>query len=374
MMSKTPRAIVSVTNDLYTDNRVNKVCMFLVEQGYDVLLVGRKRKSSVSLDQRPYKTKRFNLRFETGAKFYAFFNLRLCLFLIFKRADLLVSNDLDTLLANYMASKLKPKCKLVYDSHEYFTEVPELINRPKVQKLWLSIEHYIFPKLKTVYTVNQSIADIYRKKYNTNVKVVRNISKRWNPKTILNKSELGIPEDKNLIILQGAGINVDRGAEEALEAMVHLDAVLMIVGDGDVVAQLKVSVLELELSKKVLFYGKKPYHIMMNYTHFADIGLTLDKPSNLNYQLSLPNKVFDYMHTQTAVVATDIKEVSAVIKKHTIGEILTEFTPETLAKKLANLFENPSLLNRYKDNCKIAANIENWETETEILNTIYPHV
>jgi glycosyltransferase involved in cell wall biosynthesis len=296
------------------------------------------------------------------------------LFLIFKRADLLVSNDLDTLLANYMASKLKPKCKLVYDSHEYFTEVPELINRPKVQKLWLSIEHYIFPKLKTVYTVNQSIADIYRKKYNTNVKVVRNISKRWNPKTILNKSELGIPEDKNLIILQGAGINVDRGAEEALEAMVHLDAVLMIVGDGDVVAQLKVSVLELELSKKVLFYGKKPYHIMMNYTHFADIGLTLDKPSNLNYQLSLPNKVFDYMHTQTAVVATDIKEVSAVIKKHTIGEILTEFTPETLAKKLANLFENPSLLNRYKDNCKIAANIENWETETEILKTIYPHV
>ena len=262
---------------------------------------------------------------------------------------------------------------MVYDSHEYFTEVPELINRPKVQKLWLSIEHYIFPKLKTVYTVNQSIADIYRKKYNTNVKVVRNISKRWRPESILSKSELDIPEDKNLIILQGAGINIDRGAEEAVEAMVSLDAVLMIVGDGDVVPQLKVRVQELGLNKKVLFYGKIPYHRMMNYTHFADIGLTLDKPSNLNYQLSLPNKIFDYMHTETAVVATEIKEVSAVIKKHTIGEVLTEFTPETLAKKLANLFENPSLLNRYKDNCKIAANIENWEAEKKVLKTIYPH-
>ena len=348
--------------------------MFLVEQGYDVLLVGRKRASSIALDKRIYNTKRIRLRFETGAKFYAFFNLRLFFFLLFKRANILVSNDLDTLLANYTASKFKPRCKLVYDSHEYFTEVPELINRPKVQKIWLGIERYIFPKLNAVYTVNQSIADIYSEKYNTDVKVVRNISKKWNPGSILSKAALGIPENKHLIILQGAGINIDRGAEEAVEAMKNLDAVLMIVGDGDVVAQLKARVIELKLTEKVLFYGKKPYHIMMNYTHFADVGLTLDKPSNLNYQLSLPNKVFDYMHTQTAVISTDIKEVSAVIKTHDIGEILTVFTAERLAEKLAVLLENPVVLDQYKNNCKTASLIENWETETKTLNTIYPHV
>ena len=373
-MSKTPRAIVSVTNDLYTDNRVHKVCLFIIEQGYDVLLVGRKRKSSVELDERPYATKRMKLRFETGAKFYAFFNLRLFFLLLFKRADILVANDLDTLLANFMASKFKSKCKLVYDSHEYFTEVPELTSRPKVQKVWLSIERYIFPKLKDVYTVNNSIAEIYSSKYGKDVKVVRNISKLWKPEEIQSKVELGIPENKNLIILQGAGINIDRGAEEAVDAMQNVDGVLMIVGDGDVVPQLRIRVKELNLAEKVIFYGKKPYHVMMNYTHHADIGLTLDKPSNLNYQLSLPNKVFDYMHTETAIVATEIKEVAAVIRTHEIGEILSDFTPKILAQSLTNLFNNPSQLAQYKINCKSASQLENWEKETEVLKTIYPHV
>ena len=373
-MSKTPRAIVSVTNDLYTDNRVNKVCLFLVEQGYDVLLVGRKRKSSPDLAPRSYQTKRMKLLFETGAKFYAFFNLRLFFLLLFKRSDIVVANDLDTLLANYVACKFKSKCKLVYDSHEYFTEVPELINRPKVQKVWLRIERYIFPRLKDIYTVNNSIAVIYAEKYKKEIKVVRNISQRWYPDTIQSKEALRIPENRNLIILQGAGINVDRGAEEAVEAMLHIDAVLMIVGDGDIVPQLKIRVKELNLAEKVLFYGKKPYAMMMNYTHHADIGLTLDKPTNLNYKLSLPNKVFDYMHTETAVVATEIKEVAAVIRKHNIGEILPDLSPETLAKTINALFNNPTLLNTYKENCKSAAAVENWERETEVLKTIYPHV
>jgi hypothetical protein len=52
------------------------------------------------------------------------------------------------------------------------------------------------------------------------------------------KSELGIPENTFLIIIQGAGINVDRGSEEAIEAMKMIEnACLMIVGDGDVVGE-----------------------------------------------------------------------------------------------------------------------------------------
>lgn len=374
-MARKKRAIVSVTNDLYTDNRVNKICLFLEKQGYDVLLVGRRKKDSIELPPRSYQTKRFKLAKETGAGFYALYNLRLFFFLLTKRANLLVSNDLDTLLANYAASKFKPNARLVYDSHEYFTEVPELIHRPRVQKVWEAIESWIFPKLKIVYTVNESIAQLYHEKYRKEIKVVRNISPRFQLEVLPSKADLNIPENVFLIIIQGAGINVDRGAEEAIEAMKLLDhACLMIVGDGDVVAQLKESVQHEGLSEKVRFYGKRPYAEMMAFTQHADVGLTLDKPTNKNYLFSLPNKVFDYIHASTPIVATDLVEIKRLIEKHEIGTILPELTPETLANAIRDLQENPVKLDQMKANCKLAAAVENWDNEQHVLEEIYPKV
>ena len=374
-MARKKTAIVSVTNDLFTDNRVDKICLFLEQQGYNVTLVGRKKKDSVELKTRSYKTVRMRLFVEKGPLFYASFSLRLFLFLLFKRTDLLVSNDLDTLLANYSVSKFKSSTRLVYDSHEYFTEVPELINRPSVQKFWEGIEHWIFPKLETIYTVNESIAQLYSKKYSKKVSVVRNITPKWNSEINATKKEMGIPEDTFLVIMQGAGSNIDRGGEEAVEAMKLLKNVtLLIVGDGDVIPQLKKRVMDYGLQNAVLFFGKRPYNEMMVFTHFADIGLTLDKPTNLNYRYSLPNKVFDYMHANTPLICTQLVEVERLVLKYNIGVVLTEFSPEKLAETISELQKNPTLLSEFKENCTLAARTENWETERKILEQIYPKV
>ncbi len=368
------KTIVSVTNDLYTDQRVHKVCSFLTEQGYEVLLVGRLRKNSRKLDARSYRTKRMRLLFDKGALFYAEYNLRLFLFLLFRRANLLVSNDLDTLLANYTASCWKRRCRLVYDSHEFYTGVPELVNRPRVQRIWERIEKRIFPKLKTVYTVNESIADIYRKLYRQEVRVVRNISPRWNAgEKLKSKPELGIPEGKFVIIMQGAGINVDRGGEEAVEAMRNLpEAVLLIVGDGDVVPQLKTRVVSEGLSERVLFFGRRPYAEMMNFTWHADLGLTLDKDTNPNYRFSLPNKLFDYIHTETPVLATNLVEVARIVKLYGVGEILDSPSPQHLEKAIREMMTNPAEHERFRANCRAAREQLSWERETEVLKEIYP--
>jgi glycosyltransferase involved in cell wall biosynthesis len=374
MLSKN-RAIVSVTNDLYTDQRVHKICLFLEEQGYQVLLVGRNRKSSLPLESRSYKTKRMNLFFDKGALFYAEFNLRLFLLLLLKKGNLFVSNDLDTLLANYCASILKRNIRLVYDSHEYFTEVPELVNRPKIQRIWEQIEERIFPKLRTVYTVNTSIAELYKQKYKKDLFVVRNISMLWKPEVLKTKQELNLPIDKRIIILQGAGINIDRGAEEAVEAMKFIEkAILLIVGDGDVIQYLKMYVEKNGLSEKVLFVGRKPYQEMMNYTFHADLGLTLDKATNINYKNSLPNKVFDYIHTETPIVATPIFEVKRIVEKYNVGKIVEDFNTENLAILVNSILSNEQLLDELKTNCKIARDFENWEKEKEVLKQIYPKV
>ena len=374
-MSKQKKAIVSVTNDLYTDQRVHKVCLFLESQGFSVILVGRKLKSSKILEPRTYKTKRFNLFFDKGAKFYAEYNFRLFWYLIFRKVDVLVANDLDTLLANYSVSKFKPFSRLVYDSHEYFTEVPELIHRKKVKQIWETIEAWIFPKLKTIYTVNSSIAKLYADKYQKEIKVVRNISPSWEPVNLKSKKELGIPENKNLIILQGAGINIDRGAEEAVQAMKSVEnTVLMIVGDGDVVFQLKTYVIDNQLVDKVLFFDKRPYNEMMNFTYYADLGLTLDKPTNINYRYSLPNKVFDYIQAETPIIGTNLVEIAKVINEYGVGEVLDELTPENLAFVLNSIFSSESKLVNLKANCSKARKVLNWESEIEILKEIYSSI
>lgn len=368
------KAIVSVINDLSTDQRVHKICCFLVEQGYDVLLIGRRKRDSAELQQRPYRTHRMKLLFEKGPLFYAFFNLRLYFQLLFRKADLLVSNDLDTLLPNYLISRLK-KVRLTYDSHEYFTEVPELLHRPKVRNMWLRIERFVFPKLKTVYTVNPSIARLYEERYGVPLKVVRNVSPLWKPGAVPDKRALGIPENKSLLIMQGAGLNIDRGVEEAIAMMPFLEnAVLLIVGDGDIIPEMKLKVEREQLSDRVLFFGKRPYAELMCFTFHADLGLSFDQPTNPNYLYSLPNKVFDYLHAGTPVVCSNVVEVAALVTKHEIGLVITDFQPQAMARTIGALLNDPAELERMKDRCKAAAQVENWEKETEILAQIYPKV
>ncbi|MGM0480187.1 MAG: glycosyltransferase [Bacteroidota bacterium] len=372
---KSPRIIVSVTNDLYTDQRVDKVCSWLHENGYRVLLVGRKLKHSKSLANRPYATHRMRLLFTKGPLFYAFFNLRLLLFLLFRKADVLLSNDLDTLLANYAASRLKGGKKLVYDSHELFTEVPELTSRPKVRNYWLAIERQIFPRLKHIYTVNDSIAGIYEKRYGVSVGVVRNVSPRWEPENLRSREEMGLPVDQKLIILQGAGINIDRGAEEAVEAMKRVgDAVLLVVGSGDVIPQLKKRVQRENLNDRVRFVDRVPYQQMMNYTYHADLGLTLDKDTNPNYRFSLPNKVFDYIHARTPVLTSPVVEVAKLVRHYAVGEVVDVNDPDQIAVAINGIFQDEKRLATYKNNCDKARKMECWENEQEKLRAYFPPV
>jgi len=369
---KSKRIIVSVTNDLYTDQRVHKVCSFLHETNFEVVLVGRKLKNSKAITDRPYKTKRFRLLFTKGALFYASYNLRLFFFLLFSKFDVLVSNDLDTLLANYCAHRIKRKSRLVYDSHELFTEVPELISRPKKRAFWLKIEEHIFPKLETIITVNQSIADIYEKKYNKKLHVVRNVSNQWIPNQLQSKKELNLPEDKHIVILQGSGINIDRGSEEAVLAMKYIEnALFLIVGSGDVIPQLKVMVEKEKLTEKVRFVGRVPYPLMMNYTFHADVGLSLDKDTNLNYRYSLPNKLFDYIHTHTPIICSDLIEIRKIVEKYNVGRVISSHQPKEIAKTINDLLSQPDLLALLKQNCKDAAKVENWQYECKVLKEIY---
>ena len=260
-MSK--KIILSTTNDISTDNRVHKVAMLLLELGYDVHWVGRLLPNSVPLD-RTYTTTRLRLFFKKGGLFYAEFQVRLFFFLLRNRASVVLSNDLDTLLPSYLISRIY-NTPLVYDSHEYFCGVPEIQGR-WVKKVWLAVERSIFPKLLNVWTVNESIADLYEKDYGIRPQVFRNISPKpraFEPKT---RRELGLPEHLRIAINQGSGMNVDRGLEEAVAAVTGMEGwLLLLVGSGDAIPGLKEKVAQEGWQEKVKFIDRMPYDQLLHY-------------------------------------------------------------------------------------------------------------
>ncbi len=368
-----PKAIVSVINDLVTDRRVHKTCMLLTEQGYEVTLVGRILKNSLPLDQRPYQTHRMKLWFEKGVAFYVEFTIRLFFFLRKNKASLLVSNDLDTLLPNYYFSKRR-KCALVYDSHEIFCEVPELQETPLKKKIWESLEKAIVPKLTYCITVNQSIANWFTQKYKTPFKVVRNIPDIILVNRIKTRTEVNLPLDKKIILLQGAGINVQRGAEEAVDAMHYINnAILLIIGGGDVICLLEKMAAEESLKGKVFLLPKMKPEELYQYTCNADIGLSLDKATNINYQYSLPNKLFDYVYAGVPVLASPLKEIKSFIDKYKVGICIEEHDAKHIADKINYMLSSADYAT-WKANTKIASEENSWEKEKQVWIDIFKDI
>jgi glycosyltransferase involved in cell wall biosynthesis len=363
------RIIVSVSNDLYSDQRVRKVCNSLFNLGFDISLLGRELSDSKEITDRPYYFKRFRLIFNSGALFYATLNIRLFFYLLFHKADVLLANDLDTLLPNFLISKLKG-IPLVYDSHELFTEVPELKGRYS-KKVWEIIESWIFPQLENVFTVNNSIADIYENKYGVKINVIKNIPNKVDDFIPESKNDLGIGDIGKYIILQGAGINIDRGAEELVESMKYVDnAILLIVGSGDVLPKLKSMVNEKGISSRVRFIDKQSPEKLRSFTFYAELGVSLDKDTNLNYRYSLPNKIFDYLQAGIPVLASNLPEIKKVVEGNGVGVICNSHEPKEISNCINTMLKD-NAKQQMAQKIKDAASLYNWENQEETLFKVY---
>ncbi len=367
----TKRILISVTNDLIADQRVGKVSASLQSYGYDVLLIGCIKKGRAPL-KRPYQTFRFNLFFKKRFVFYMEYNLRLLFVLLFKRKDILLCNDTDALPANFIASKLC-KVPLVFDAHELFPEVPEVVGRPRVKRVWEKIEDIIFPHLKQSYTVCNSIAEHYKQKYGITMGVVRNIpNKETTPAPVdrnQNKIITLLPslEGKKLLLYQGA-INVGRGVEWLISAMPYLDnCVLCICGGGDLFEEMQALAKEKKLEDRVIFTGRLPFEELNQYTSQADLGFVLLENMGLSYYYSLPNRIFDYMKYGVPVLASNFPEIARIVETHQTGKLISHYEPEYLAKVILEMLKEWEDKSVYQNRLNELSKEFCWENEAQIM-------
>jgi glycosyltransferase involved in cell wall biosynthesis len=361
----------TVTNCICFDQRVLKMAECLRRLNCVITIAGRKLGDCCNSGSVPYKTKRFRMLFKKGFLFYSSINMRLFFYLLFHKFDLIVANDLDTLLPGLIVSKLK-KVNLVYDSHEYFTGLPEIQNRRLVKYIWTTIERIAFPHLKNVITVSEPIALLYEKTYGLRPVVIRNLSKNTDDISPFQRSDLGVALNDILLVMQGTGINVDKGAEELIYAISQTEGIsLLVIGRGDVLSGIKNKVVELKITEKVKFIPAVTWETLMKYTKTADIGMCLEKDTNLSYRYSLPNKLFDYIAAGIPVIASDLPETRKIINDNNCGIIIDMVTPSDIREALNEIKMNPHKLAEYKINSVIAARSLNWETESKKVEAFY---
>lgn len=360
--TKGKKIVLTVINDINYDQRMIRICNALHNAGYQVLLIGKERPDSQPLIPQAFDTKRIRVKPMQGKKMYALYWIQLFFCLLKTKADIFCATDLDSIIPIYYASKWRRK-KRVYDGHELFTEMKEVITRPREKKMWDWIEKKYLPQFPHGYTIGEAYSEYFHEKYGLSYQVVRNATQC----THLQR----IPTQEKFILYQGA-VNEGRCFEQLLPAMQWVRHPLIICGKGNFFEQAKSIVKQLKLEEKVTFMGYIPPQQLKEFTLKAQVGITLFDGISLSNELSMANRYFDYMHAQVPQLCMNFIEYRRVNRQFEIAYLI-DAPPSTkeIATALNRLMEDTEYHQRLQDNCQKARAVYNWENEVKTLLKFY---
>ncbi|MEM1324874.1 MAG: glycosyltransferase [Bacteroidota bacterium] len=356
--------ICTVTNDLSYDQRMQRICSSLVDDGYRVTLVGRQLKQSHPLRTLSFQQHRLQCFFHTGKLFYLEYNLRLLIYLIRQDYDIGYAVDLDTILPQFLMMRLR-RLPCLYDAHEYFTETPEVVRRPLVQKVWSFIADWTIPQMTACITVGKGLSKLLGDRYKNDFAVVRNMPLLQSippPKT---------PSQPFVILYQGM-LNEGRGLEAMITAMQQLDETeLWLVGEGDLSKALRLLAQNYHVEDRVQFLGFVAPDELKAITLKADLGINLLENRGLSYYYSLANKAFDYVQAGVPSLQMDFPEYRHLNEEIKCYLLIDNLHPSTIIKAIERLQNNTLLYQQLQQNCRFAAQAWHWGKEQRtLLNTV----
>ncbi|MEZ4883790.1 MAG: glycosyltransferase [Chitinophagales bacterium] len=366
------RLVFTVVNDLNYDQRMQRICGSLAEAGYDVTLIGRAMNNSKPLKNRVFSQVRMKLLFQRGKLFYLEYNLRLLWHFLWNRYDVFGACDLDTVMPHFLAGKLKGK-PMVYDAHEYFPELPEVVHRPFTRWVWKTVEKIVVPRTKYAYTINQSYADFFKKEYGTDFQIIRNAAVLRKEDMDLNGSKVYDKQifEEEYILYQGA-VNMGRGVEEMIQAMPFIEGCkLYVCGKGDVFEDCINLVKQLDLQNKVKFFGFVPPELLRHFTLNAKLGFTFFTNDGMSYYYSLANRFFDYFHGGVPQLCVNFPEYRRINEQFEVAVLLENLKAETIAEATNQLLQNQDLYQKLQENCLAAREHINWQAEEKKLLGFY---
>lgn len=361
-----PRLLLAATTSLSFDQRMQRAASALSGVGYEVLLIGRQLPGAPPLDQKPYEQYRLQLKHLAGARFYASFNWQLFLYLMRQRAQLIYAADADSLPACWLAAKLKG-VPLVFDAHEYFSQVPELVHRPLVQRVWNLIERAFTAGADACITVSGTLAEVMSQTFSRHFHTIRNVPVLGAP--VQASSPPGVTG--SYMIYSGA-LNKGRGIELLFAASQPHWPTLVLCGQGDLEEELKAQATSTGPAAPkcpVVFAGNVSPELLKQYVAGAVLGFNLLENLGLSYYYSAANKFFDYVAAGVPQVCIDFPEYQALNRQHEVA-LLVPHDVSAVQTAVDAVLLNNEIYQSLQNNCKKAQEDWNWNQESYKLVSI----
>lgn len=168
-------------------------------------------------------------------------------------------------------------------------------------------------------------------------------------------------EDRPIRFLIASSIVEKKGIDIALAALKsvekEMDFTLDIIGDGPLKNQIISIIQELNLEKKVVLHGYKPYPYFLDLAGKCDIYIQASKTAKNNDKEGTPMAIIDAMASGMPVVATRHSDIPEIVLDGTTGFLATENDVDSLSEAISKMIKRRFELQTLSQNCR--ARIEN---------------
>ncbi|XKE75642.1 glycosyltransferase family 4 protein [Cytobacillus firmus] len=366
----TKACVLTTVHQAYDGRIYHKQCKSLVKGGYDVTLIAP-RPETIKNDgikiipiEKPKKEWKRILQ-----------SVKIVKTALRTKADIYHFHDPELIPAGVLIKLLSGK-PVIFDVHEHYPNA--IMSKAYLRKsikipiriIYEVIEKISLPFLSGIIYTTKEIGERYKKYKSCKIE-------NYPPLSLFKVSDLN-SKDESLLLYLG-GITEIRGIRQliqgfALVAKQNPKARLVFVGGFESRSfeqEIYDLVNELGLENHMQFHGKVPYEEIQKYMAAASIGIIPYLPEP-NHLVCLPNKLFEYMASGIAVVASDFPHYREVIENSDAGQLIDPTKPESIAEGILKLMENQSqtVLKQQKGKAMFR-DVYNWEQEEKKLLKFY---
>lgn len=259
-------------------------------------------------------------------------------FVLASKADIIYANEWNTLPIARQAASTR-QTKIVLDLHEYY---PSMYDNVWIDRL--RYPRYIAYHLRqsahlvdASITVSQGIAERYASEFALHPLVI------YNAPEYVETPAHAINADRINLIYHGSP-NPDRKLERIIDATAlcapryHLHMMLT-TSTPEWLDSLKCYADKVAPRRVTFHEAVSPQQVVTRIADF-DILICLIYPSNFNYLVCMPNKLFEAMMAGLAVCTGPIPSMAAFVREHQVGFVTPSFSPADIAAQLNALTVN----------------------------------